>query len=235
VSKIVEYKKGLLKWVPRGVKTLRSKGKYVEADQLRNEARKVKLIPIMGGASRKLLRHFQRLHPPLSETGRWNDATVARLKKFLVTDSKVRAAERLKYAADIWYLKRAQTHYSYPWHNLLRMQCPSLPGVAPWTDCSGMIRCMWKQLGWPDPTGMGYSTWGNSDAIIQRTRNYGKFISPGNEQLGDIACYTGGVGHAELVISRGLVLTNGNDAGPYHRGLGQHSGSMYICRLFPFV
>jgi len=138
-------------------------------------------------------------------------------------------------AVGIWFAKRGQTHYSYPAHSALRMQCPPLPGVAQWTDCSGMIRCIWQQLGWPDPAATAYRDWGNSEGMLAHARARGKLIPLGNEKLGDIVTYSGGVGHAELVVARGKVFTNGNEAGPYYRAIGKHSGVMHICRLAPFL
>ena len=144
-------------------------------------------------------------------------------------------AVALGYVAGYWYSHRDQTRYSYPAHNLSRMRCPKMPGVAAWTDCSGMVRCMWQQLGWPDPARSNYAVWGNSDSFIANAKAHGRLIALGSERRGDIACYVGGVGHAELVTRRGRVLTNGSDAGPYYKGIAQHSGKLYICRLAPFV
>lgn len=193
------------------------------------------LTGVMGTQARALLQAYQK-SVGLAQTGKWNAPTTEKLKAWYERTHKPTNEQRLQYAIDVWYAKRDQTHYSYPHHNAQRMTCPPLPGVAPWTDCSGMIRCMWKQLGWPDPAGQGYAVWGNSDAFIMRARNYGKFIPRGSEKLGDIACYQDGkVGHAELVVSRGRVLTNGNEAGPYYRALGAHSGRLYVCRLAPFA
>jgi len=152
----------------------------------------------------------------------------------------------LAYVEAYWYSHRNETRYSYPEHSALRMACQLMPGVAPWTDCSGMIRCMWWQLNeacerlgfkhiWPDPAGAGYGVWGNSESFIVQGKKNGKVVRLGAEQHGDIACYTGGVGHAELVTKRGTVLTNGNDAGPYYKGIAQHSGKLTIVRLAPFV
>jgi len=155
---------------------------------------------------------------------------VRRAARILKYNRRMTPAKRLLRVADYWYAHRNETHYSYPDHNLERMKCPRFPGVAPWTDCSGMIRCMWSQLNrmqpgrWPDPAGNDYGVWGNSDSFIAQARKRGKLIPLGQEKLGDIACYVGGVGHAELVIRRGVVLTNGNEAGPYYPKIAQHSG-----------
>jgi hypothetical protein len=184
-----------------------------------------------GNAYRTLISAFSVAHK-LPAVDHWYADNLTFLEDWYPKPSN---AQKLQSAVNIWYAKRDQTHYSYPAHNMQRMQTPPLPGVATWTDCSGMIRCMWKQLGWPDPAGQNYAVWGSSESFIQRAYNYGKFITPGNERLGDIACYRGGVGHAELVVAKGQVLTNGNELGPYYRGLGLHSGKMYIVRLAPFV
>jgi hypothetical protein len=163
---------------------------------------------------------------------------VRRIERY---QSSVTDEQRLLEVADYWYVHRAASRYSYPTHNPDRMTCPEFPGVAPWTDCSGMVRCMWWQLNqmqpgrWPDPARADYAVWGNSDSFILNARNFGKFIPLGSAQTGDIACYVGGVGHAELVTKRGTVLTNGSEAGPYYRPIAQHSGRLYICRLAPFV
>lgn len=231
---ILLRKRWLKRWATSRISTLRNAGRTEEADRLANINKHVLPVGYMGDWARRLLREFQ-LFVNLAPTGYWNSKTVEALKRSYTALTRPTKTEQLLEAAGIWYSKRALTHYSYPDHNLERMNCPPLPGVAKWTDCSGMIRCIWKQLGWPDPAGMNYAIWGNSDAIIQRTRNYGKFIPLGSEKAGDIACYTGGVGHAELVVARGKVLTNGNEAGPYYRAIGQHAGRLYICRLAPFV
>lgn len=160
---------------------------------------------------------------------------IRRAARILKYNRNMTPTKRLLKVADYWYAHRAQTRYSYPDHNMDRMKCPHFPGVAPWTDCSGMIRCMWQQLGWPDPAGAGYAVWGNSDSFIAQARAHGKLIPLGQEKAGDIACYVGGVGHAELVVRRGVVLTNGSEAGPYYKPIAQHSGKLYICRLAPFV
>lgn len=93
---------------------------------------------------------------------------------------------------------------------------------------------MWWQLDrmqpgkWPDPARADYAVWGNSDSFILNARNFGRFVPLGQERVGDIACYVGGVGHAELVVARGRVLTNGSEAGPYYRPIAHHSGKVYI-------
>lgn len=145
------------------------------------------------------------------------------------------AAVALGYVSAYWYSHRDASHYSYPSHSAARMQVGAFPSVATWTDCSGMIRCQWHQLGWPDPAGAGYGIWGNSEGMLAHARAHGRLISRGSERMGDIVTYSGGVGHAELVVARGRVLTNGNEAGPYYRGIGQHSGTMHICRVAPFL
>ena len=231
---ILLRKAWLKRWTKSEIARLRKAGKTMDADHLAHLVKHVLPVGYMGEWARRLLREFQ-LHVGLSPTGRWNGRTVEALRKDYTRLTLQTPTQKLLYAAGVWYSKRALTHYSYPAHNLQRMTCPPLPGVARWTDCSGMIRCIWQQLNWPDPAGAGYGVWGNSDSFIQQTRNRGKFVSPGSEKAGDIVCYTGGVGHAELVVARGKVLTNGNEAGPYYRGLGQHAGRMYICRLYPFA
>jgi len=199
--------------------------------------------PIVGAPARRLISDMKRHYgckPAYGGcSGSFNVPFLNRLESEV--HPKETAAEQLLEACAVWYAKRAQTHYSYPQHSAERMDCPPLPGVAPWTDCSGMVRCLWWQLDqkhpgeWPDPAGAAYAVWGNSDSIIDHCRNFGESVALGSERTGDIACYVGGVGHAELVTARGTVLTNGNEAGPYYRPIGRHSGRLYICRLRPFL
>lgn len=143
-------------------------------------------------------------------------------------------AVALRYLIEFYYAHRAATRYSYPDHNGERMKVPRI-GVPPWTDCSGMIRCQWWQAGWPDPAGAAYAVSGNSESFIAQTRRVGAFVRPGQERLGDIVCFRGGVGHAQLVTKRGVCLSNGQDAGPLYVPAFAHSGEVFVCRLPPFV
>lgn len=157
-------------------------------------------------------------------------------------------AVALDYVQSYWYAHRNATHYSWPAHNPARNDVPDFGirgAVARWTDCSGGIRCMWEQLdrifrrartgAWPDPAGTGDADWGSSFTIEANCRRVGRFVSRSEVRFGDIVCFEGGVGHAQLYIRGGQAWSNGQEAGPLYVPAFDHPGRVVICRMPPFV
>lgn len=190
-------------------------------------------IPRNGRPTRKLIVAVKRWKGIKPYDTSWSPALVELL---FPTPAHVK---RFLEVCEVSYEKRALIHYSYPAHTNERWMGISHrirpPRVPTWADCSSWAFWVWWACGFPDPTNTGYG-WGTSESIYYACKaGRGKFVRRGREQVGDWVIYRGGVGHAELVIAPGLVLSNGQEAGPEKRPLGVHSGQMYICRFKPFL
>jgi hypothetical protein len=107
------------------------------------------------------------------------------------------------------------------------------PHVPPWMDCSSWVLTLWWVCDFPSPCGT--YAWGSSWTMLDYARNgHARRIPLGLERAGDLAIWTGGVGHVAQVVSRGTVCSNGSEAGPLYEPIGHHSGTPVIYRLRPF-
>jgi hypothetical protein len=195
------------------------------------------LTPRMGAPAHTLLKTFQRLHPPLAVTGLWNGPTLRRIERWFPNDAKAIATGKLLEVCRFSEANRWRTGYSYPAHIAQRMDGISRnirpPQIPPWMDCSSWVLWVFWVCGFPSPCGT--YAWGSSWTMLDHAKNgHAKRIYKGFEKAGDLVIYDSGVGHVEICVGRGRVMTNGSDSGPETRTLGAHSGNMTIYRFSPF-
>jgi peptidoglycan hydrolase-like protein with peptidoglycan-binding domain len=97
-------------------------------------------------------------------------------------------------------------------HTSTRQLLPAYPGIPPATDCSGYVTWVYKVVGLPDPSGLGFRPVGWTGTMAYR----GVAVSSKTVRIGDLAFYGGGApyGHVAIVIRVRPTVLVSSHGGP---------------------
>lgn len=135
--------------------------------------------------------------------------------------SKRARATRDKIIADCWFLidHAAQIHYDQRRPYDLTFQ--SLPWTA---DCSGSTIAVYSDARAPDPSGLGFNGYGNTDTILAHLRMAGEQIPSRQARRGDLVLFhVGNDGRHVCILLESprwhrdpWTCSHGGEYGPLH-------------------
>lgn len=124
------------------------------------------------------------------------------------------------------FVKVAWQHYdARPLRYVQERPMRNTTPIDRYLDCSEYVYCCAKAAGLPDPSGMGYSGWGNTYSFLAHMPHRD------TPEKGDLVFYSN-PSHVAIIVGQGrnhgwMVLSNGSDLGPRLLPLGYRTPSAY--------
>ena len=102
-----------------------------------------------------------------------------------------------------WNLKHHDIHYA----EIRPIDYDIPPGTL---DCSGFVTTCNKRARRPDPNGLNYNGYGNTDSLLQHGGN----VPVSDAKADDLVFYGHPVGHVAMCIGDGMVVSHGKPGDP---------------------